>query len=95
VTVRYSQEARDDLDACIGYLAERNLRAALALRERVGSHLTLVDEGLLEGREVRITTGRIARRVVEKPLVIYYERVGGDVFVVRVLDGRRAPIERP
>ncbi len=47
MTVRFTPEARDDLDASLGYLADKNLGAALALRKRLEDHLILVDEGIV------------------------------------------------
>jgi plasmid stabilization system protein ParE len=93
VTVRYTPEARDDLTAILGYIADRDINAAIELRQRIEKHLVLVDEGFLECRSVKLARGRTAFRLVERPLVIYYLRDPQGVVVLRVLDGRQASIE--
>lgn len=94
MTVRYTLDARDDLVARLGSIAERDLAAAISLRQRIERHLQLVDEGYLECRSVRLARGGEAYRLVERPLVIYYKRDADGVVVLRVLDGRESPIER-
>jgi plasmid stabilization system protein ParE len=93
VTVRYTPEARDDLAAVLGYIAERDLGAAIELRQRIEKHLVLVDEGFLECRTVKLARGQTAFRLVERPLVIYYHRDPHGVVVLRILDGRQSSIE--
>lgn len=93
MTVRYTPEARDDLAEVLGHLADKDLVAAINLRRRVEQHLILVDEGYLECRSVKLARGQTAFRLVERPLVIFYQRDTEGIVVLRVRDGRQAPIE--
>lgn len=92
--VRFTDEAEEDLLGAIAYLADRNLSAALSLNRRVDELLSHVTDGVLDGRPVTLSDGERALRLVEFPLIVYYVRADDEIVVLRVLDGRRRPIER-
>ncbi|MFO0628402.1 MAG: type II toxin-antitoxin system RelE/ParE family toxin [Polyangiales bacterium] len=90
-----TEPAQEDLDGVLGYLVVRNADAALALLDDVEESVSLLAQGLLEGREVTLSTGERVRRFVVRALVIYYYRRDADALrVLHVRDARREPLER-
>ncbi len=85
--------AFEGLAAAVGHLLDRNVDAALRLRRDVEEALDLLASGTLEGRIATLSTGETTRRWVVAPLVIYYRRVGDELVVEFIHDGRRAPLE--
>lgn len=78
----------------LGYLVVRNADAALALLDEVEGAVSLLAQGLLEGREATLSTGERVRRFVVGALVIYYRRDADALRVLHVRDARREPLER-
>lgn len=89
-----TEPAQEDLDGVLGYLVVRNADAALALLDDVEESVSLLAQGLLEGREVTLSTGERVRRFVVRALVIYYRRDADALRVLHVRDARREPLER-
>lgn len=86
--------AQEELDFVLGYLLVRNAEVALALLNAVEETVSLLAAGLLEGREVTLSTGERVRRSVVRTLVIYYRRDADALRVLHVRDGRRESLER-
>lgn len=89
-----TEPAQEDLDGVLGYLVVRNADAALALLDDVEESVSLLAQGLLEGREVTLSTGERVRRFVVRALVIYCRRDADALRVLHVRDARREPLER-
>lgn len=89
-----TEPAQEDLDGVLGYLVVRNADAALALLDDVEESVSLLAQGLLEGREVTLSTGERVRRFVVRALVIYDRRDADALRVLHVRDARREPLER-
>jgi plasmid stabilization system protein ParE len=92
--VLFTERATEDLVGAVGYVLERNVRAAIALRKEIDGALALLAEGILEGARVTLITGEEVRRWVVSPLVIYYQRRPDALVVLYLHDGRRAPLQR-
>lgn len=54
----------------------------------------LVAEGLFDGPSVRLPSGDPARRLVVKPLLVYYQRQPEVLRVAFVRDARQRPLDR-
>lgn len=89
-----TETAVEGIAEALGYLADRNLAAALALRVTLQDTLTLLAEGLVDGPRRTLSTGEEVRRFVVRPLLVYYVRTPPTLRVLYVRDARRAPIER-
>ena len=92
MTVLFAPEAEDDFHAAISYLRDRNPDAAAALGERVFAVIDQLAAGDFEGPETALTTGERVRSFAV-PLRIYYQRHGDALWVLRIYDQRRHPIE--
>jgi plasmid stabilization system protein ParE len=92
--VVWSPVAADEFDATIGYLAERNPLAGRKLAEAVLAAIDRLCAEPLDGRPHRLRTGDVVRGWPVPPLRVYYQRAEGVLFIVRVYDQRREPIER-
>ena len=94
MTILFAPEAEDDFRAAISYLRERNPDAAAALGERVFAVIDQLVAGDFEGPETVLTTGERVRSFAVPPLRIYYQRHRDALWIVRIYDQRRHPIER-
>jgi plasmid stabilization system protein ParE len=94
MSFRFTAIAQREFSASIQWLTERNPDAAQSLQDRVIETVSALDAREYEGREVIIARGAKARRWPVGSLVIYYQRRGDVLEVLRVFDARREPIER-
>lgn len=92
MAVVWSEEGAEDFLAAVAYLHERNPAAARKLVERVDEALRRLDELPLDGPEMRLRNGGVARSWPGPPFRAYYVRREGDVLVLRFYDQRREPI---
>ena len=90
----WAPEAADDLDAAVGYLAERNAGAASKLAESVVALVEWLASTPVDGPAHRLRTGEIVRGWPHPPLRIYYQRAEDTLRIVRVYHQRREPITR-
>lgn len=92
-SVRWARSARRDLDAIIGYLANRSPRAALATLDRLaarGRSLTMhAERGRVVPELARLHIQEY-RELVVKPYRIIYRVRGATVLVLVVVDARRS-----
>jgi len=93
VRIVTSPEAQADLREAYEYIAPDNTEAADRLLERIAETVGLLASGLVEGREVRLRSGRKVRAWAMPPYRIYYSIRGDDFEVVRVYHQARRPIE--
>jgi plasmid stabilization system protein ParE len=94
LTIVWAPEAADDLDAAVGYLAERNPEAASKLAESVVALVEWLASTPIDGPAHRLRTGEIVRGWPHPPLRIYYQRAKDTLRIVRVYHQRREPITR-
>lgn len=94
MTIRFVDIARRELAQQIAWLLPLSPDAAVHLRDRVRHVLTLLDQGVADGRTVEFPDGMRVRRFVVPPLVLFYDRVGRDVVVRRVRHMSQRPITR-
>lgn len=84
MTVRFASTARRELAAQLAWLPPLSPQAAADLLERVEHVITLLDQGVADGRPAVLKSGRRVRRFVVHPLVIFYDRRGDDVAIPRI-----------
>lgn len=72
----------------------RSAVAAERLEQELAHQLDLVAEGLFDGPAFRLPSGELARRLVVKPLLVYYRREPEVLRVVFVRDARQRPLDR-
>lgn len=89
-----TEPAQEDLDVILAHLVLRNADAALALLNAVEELVSLLAQGLLEGRAVTLSTGERVRRFVVRTVVVYYRRDADALRVLHVRDARRESLER-
>ena len=92
MSIRWTASAHRDYAAAVTYLAERDIRAARRLVERVRLALVDLGEGRVEGPAFTLTNGEEVRGWLVSPFRIYYQRDGQTLVVLRLYDQRRAPI---
>jgi plasmid stabilization system protein ParE len=94
VTIYFSPEAERDFAAVIGYLAERNPRAAAELGQRIFALIDKLVAGEFEGPEHVLTSGERVHSWAVPPVRIYYQRPQGAFWVVRIYHQALPPITR-
>ena len=91
--VRWARSARRDLEAIVGYLADRSPRAALAalaqLEARAKASTILTERGRIVLELARLHV-RQYRELVVPPYRLIYRVRGVQVLVLAVVDGRRS-----
>jgi toxin ParE1/3/4 len=93
VRIVTSPEAQADLREAYDYIARDNPEAADRLLERIAEIVEVLASGLVEGREVRLRSGRKVRAWAVPPYRIYYSIRGDDFEIVRIYHQARRPIE--
>jgi plasmid stabilization system protein ParE len=91
VTVRFLATAEREFERRILLIAAKNPDAAHALVSHVSEVFDPIDTGV-EGTAVTLRNGRTVRRWPVPPLVIFYDRRGTDVIVVRVRHASQRPL---
>jgi toxin ParE1/3/4 len=86
--VRLSRQAERDLVAIGSWLADRNPRAAGELIETLRKRVVALSENPMVGR-LREDLAEDMRGQVVAPYLILYRIEGDEIFVVRIVDGRR------
>lgn len=94
MTIRWSPEALGDLDAALGYLVERNPRAAEKLATGILALIERLAEGGLDGPEHILRDGQRVRGWPHPPFRVYYQRTTDELLVLRIYHQRREPITR-
>lgn len=92
--VRWTEEALDDVEAAIDWLAAHSPQAAASLLDNVFETVQRLGRLELEGPETVLTHGEVVRSWPCPPLRVYYVRREEICWVLRVYDQRRRPIER-
>jgi plasmid stabilization system protein ParE len=92
--VRLSLRAQNDLRSAVGYLLERNPVAAVELKGQFLATIDRLGQGLFEGPEVQLRSGRSVRSWPVPPYRIYYQRTADELRVIRVYHQARWPIAR-
>jgi len=87
--VRFLQEALDDLEEIVLYIAQDNRSAALRMHEKIiekANDLTIFPKrGRLVPDKKMSAVGY--RMLVVKPYIIFYRVIDSNVFIYRVLHG--------
>lgn len=94
MTIQWSPEALDDLEAALSYLVERNPEAAQKLATGVLALIERLAEGGLDGPEHVLSDGQRVRGWPHPPFRVYDQRTVNDLIVLRVYHQRRQPITR-
>lgn len=94
MTSYFSPEAERDFAAVIGYLAERNPRAAAALGQRIFAVIDKLAAGDFDGAEQVLESGECVHSWAVPPVRIYYQRQPGAFWVVRIYHQALPPIAR-
>lgn len=94
MNIRFSAKAAEDIVDEVTFVAERNQRSALHLRESLEALLIKLEGGAFEGPEKTLTTGERVRSWFFSPWHVYYQRRADEFFVVRVYNQSRRPITR-
>ena len=92
MTVWFASTARRELAAQLAWLQPLSPQAASDLLERVQHVLTLLDQGVADGRPAVLKSGRQVRRFVVPPLVIFYDRRGDEVAIRRIRHMSQRPV---
>jgi plasmid stabilization system protein ParE len=92
MTVVFSEQAEDDLDACLSHIRERNPAAALKMARKVLAAVSLLSTGNVDGPSVRLSTGETVRGWLVSPFRVYYARVGAELRVLRIYHHARRPL---
>ena len=88
--VRYTQQARDDLEAIIEYLANQSPQGARNIKRTLDATVEVIGSfpncGRLAGEDdVRVLP------VGRYPYLIYWAVEDGEAWIVHIRDGRRKP----
>lgn len=94
MTLVFAPEALDDLEAAVGYIAQRNPQAAGRFGEAVFATIDRLEAREFDGPEQRLRSGAAVRSWPVPPLRIYYQRDGERLVVLRVYHQARRPILR-
>jgi plasmid stabilization system protein ParE len=94
--IELSAQARADLDDLIEYLLLRNPGAAVEVSASIDAALTVLAASTprMDGPAVRLQSGAACRRHHAHPVVIFYERAPGLLFVQAIHHHAREPIAR-
>ena len=94
MTILFAPKAEQDFRAAVEFLRVDNLRAAAALADRIFAVIDQLAAGEFEGTARELTTGERVRSFPVPPVRIYYQRTRDRLWILRIYDQRRAPIER-
>ena len=94
MTILFAPEAEEDFRTIVEFLHARNPRAAAALADRIFAVIDQIAGGEFEGVERELTTGERVRSFPVPPVRIYYQRTSDRLWILRIYDQRREPIER-
>lgn len=87
-------EARDDLAAAVGYIAQDNPIAAARLIDRVSEVIDLLAEGGLDGPPSVLPSGEQVRSWPVPPMRVFYRRELDKLLVLRIYHQSRRPFGR-
>ncbi len=92
--IRWTDEALGDIEQAVDWLAARSPAAAGRMIGLVFEAVERLSEVDLDGPEDQLLDGRWVRSWPVPPMRVYYERRGGDLWVLQVTDQRRhiAPV---
>ena len=87
--IRFLQEAMDDLEEIILYIAQENRAAALNMHDRIIERISALTAFPKCGRLIpdRKMSAAGYRMLVIKPYIAFYRFIGQTVFIYRVLHG--------
>ena len=88
--VRYTPRARDDLEAIIEYLANRNLQGARNIKRTLDATVDVIGSFPDCGRPAGEDNARVLP-VGRYPYLIYWVVEDGEAWIVHIRDGRRKP----
>jgi toxin ParE1/3/4 len=91
--VRYSPRASDDLIAIADYLTERNPAAALAVEGALRKTVDLLGKFTGSGRVLTQRPNVRVMPLTRYPYLIFYTVSGGELLVLHIRHGARAPLE--
>lgn len=92
--VVFAPEAEADPYEIVEYAAKQNPGAAIERGERILSMIERLANGDLDGPERRLISGEFVRSWAVPPVQVYYKRVSGMFWVVRIYHQARRPIVR-
>lgn len=94
--VEFTDDAIDELNELVAYIAERDPGAAEKVRSEVFAAVLRLAERMprLDGSAVMLRSGAGSRRWFVHPVMLFYEREEGVLRVLRVHHHAREPIER-
>jgi plasmid stabilization system protein ParE len=87
--IRFLQEALDDLEEIVCYIAQENRAAALKMHDRIIEKAHDLSTFPKRGRYVADAKMREAgyRTLLIKPYIAFYRAIGRYVFIYRVIHG--------
>lgn len=95
MTVRWSQDAAQDLDERVIYLVnEAGLRVAERFLDDVDRAVELLQDGRFDGPSITLVTGEEVMVWLIGDRRLYYRRVDEVLEVVRLYGSEQRPIER-
>ncbi len=94
--VVFTDDATTDLEELAEYLDARNPVAAVKVRDAIFAAVAMLASPgpRVEGPAVTLRSGAPCRRHFIHPVVLYYQREGGVLTIVRVYHHAREPISR-
>lgn len=93
MTLALRPEALRDLEDALGYVADRDWRAAEVLHASIFRAFDDLDAGGFDGPPFTLPSGERVRRFYAHPFWIYCQRLPGDtLLVLRVRHYARAPL---
>jgi len=92
VRVVVAPEARDELAAAVGYIAQDNPAAAARFVERIREVVMLLAEGGLDGPRSRFRSGLEVRSWPVPPFRVFYRREVGELHILRIYHQSRRPL---
>jgi plasmid stabilization system protein ParE len=94
VRIIWAEEASEDFEQAITFIAADNRLAATKLAMRVLDRVEKLATDPIVGPEFILQTGEVVRGWPVRPLRIYYQRDEKELRVVRVYHQSREPITR-
>lgn len=92
--VTYTEEAVADIVESFTYLAERNPNAASNLDAQITQCIERLAAQEFDGPVSRLRSGVLVRSWAVSPFRIYYQRLPGELLILRVYHQARRPIDR-
>jgi len=89
--VRFLQEALDDLEEIVSYIALDNPAAAMRMHDKIIQDAENLSASPEMGHRPSYAKIREAgyRMLITKPYISFYKKIGNNVFIYRVIHGAR------